>query len=262
MSSDLDFHLFCPKGALSDLVQGIWSVSCPAEADELHAWLHSDAASGLLINLGAPLGYDEQEVPAGVYLLPVNKQTTRVTLPPGAQAVGVRFLPGAGRAWMMERFAFEQGREAITPLTSHAELMALAASLRECRGHRQRLSLTYRWLRANQTLNQPLPRVINEVLQALDRPDADMTAFDNGAMSQRQIERYFRRYLEMTPKYYQRLMRAKQTLLALKLSPLAPLADIALALGFADQAHMTRELKQLIKITPKRYRQCLTQDAG
>lgn len=78
MTSDLDFHLFCPKGALSDLVQGIWSVSRPAEADELHAWLHSDAASGLLINLGAPLGYDEQEVPAGVYLLPVKDRKSVV----------------------------------------------------------------------------------------------------------------------------------------------------------------------------------------
>jgi AraC-like DNA-binding protein len=50
-------------------------------------------------------------------------------------------------------------------------------------------------------------------------------------------------------------LRVKSTLNFIKFNPEVGLADIALSKGFSDQAHMTREFKQIAKITPKQYSQ-------
>ena len=79
-------------------------------------------------------------------------------------------------------------------------------------------------------------------------------------LSQRQIERQFQQWLDMTPKYYQRISRVKSALKILKLQPTTELADLALTIGFSDQAHMTREFKYIAKITPKQYTQQVKND--
>jgi AraC-like DNA-binding protein len=65
------------------------------------------------------------------------------------------------------------------------------------------------------------------------------------------LHRVFRRQTGMPPHAYQtqvRVNRAKQLLLRGW-----PLAEVALATGFADQSHLTRHFRRLVGVTPGRY---------
>ena len=63
----------------------------------------------------------------------------------------------------------------------------------------------------------------------------------------------FRRVFGVTVASYIRRLRIEQACRALRESN-APLADVALAAGFADQSHFGRTFKRLMRMTPSQYR--------
>lgn len=72
--------------------------------------------------------------------------------------------------------------------------------------------------------------------------------------SVRTIDRYFRAIYGYGPKWYGRLLRFHRALQWLERSPTHALADIAVACGFYDQPHLTREFSDLAAISPYAYR--------
>jgi len=67
--------------------------------------------------------------------------------------------------------------------------------------------------------------------------------------SQRTVQRHFRRTLGISPKALQQILRAREAVALLERG--RPILDVALDLGFADQAHLTRSLRALIGRTPR-----------
>lgn len=60
----------------------------------------------------------------------------------------------------------------------------------------------------------------------------------------------FRRIVGVGPKYYERICRFNRSIEAIRGASAAPLASIAREFGFADQAHLTREVNHFADITP------------
>jgi len=79
----------------------------------------------------------------------------------------------------------------------------------------------------------------------------------NIGLSQRQLERQCQKWLGITAKHYQRIIRVNDTRSSLKQDPDINLATLALEQGFTDQAHMTREFKNIAKITQKKFTKLL-----
>jgi AraC-like DNA-binding protein len=75
----------------------------------------------------------------------------------------------------------------------------------------------------------------------------------NCNLSLRAFERRFQATFQLTPHNYLRRMRVRLASHALVYSA-APLAQIAVEHGFADQSHFTREFSQEISMTPGTYR--------
>jgi AraC-like DNA-binding protein len=71
--------------------------------------------------------------------------------------------------------------------------------------------------------------------------------------SERQIERRFLRETGLSPKRYSRILRLQRTLSHLDHPRRGSLTELAYALGYADQAHLNRDFKQLTGITPGQY---------
>jgi AraC-like DNA-binding protein len=70
-------------------------------------------------------------------------------------------------------------------------------------------------------------------------------------VSRRQLERDFGRWLGTSPRHLARVARLQGV--SRRAQAGAGLADIAADLGFADQAHLSRTVKQLTGLTPRRF---------
>lgn len=64
----------------------------------------------------------------------------------------------------------------------------------------------------------------------------------------------FKQAIGVSPKRYARLMRFQKLLAALRACPEGRLTDLALSMGYSDQAHMNREFREFAGVTPMQYR--------
>lgn len=69
----------------------------------------------------------------------------------------------------------------------------------------------------------------------------------------RTMHRQFVAACGYSPKHFQRIMRIQEAIRLANQSPLKRLADLAIAAGFADQPHMTREFRHITGFTPSSY---------
>ena len=69
------------------------------------------------------------------------------------------------------------------------------------------------------------------------------------AMSERTMQRHFLRTTGLTYKHFTLVQRAQKAVAMLQMG--RPAVDVALALGFSDQAHMINSLKAIMGQTPK-----------
>ena len=259
MAEHLDFKLFQPKGRLATIVQGVWSTSvAPHSPDNIKRWLHSDACSGFLFNLGGTIQLNDTPFSIGGVMQPVSKQAQTITLPPGAEVVGIRFHPAMSFAILGK--IYQQATSIQHIENNTLPLTELADQLNKAQGHYARIVMFYRWLDNILDVIDNIPAPLTSALQALAAKKSPGELSSHIPLSQRQIERQFQKWLDMTPKYYQRISRVKNTLKILKLNPQTDLADLALSKGFSDQAHMTREFNHIARITPKQYSQQVTYD--
>jgi AraC-like DNA-binding protein len=123
--------------------------------------------------------------------------------------------------------------------TLDAKLHAFAAWL-EARVTTQR-RLTSAALRAGRAAM----RVCDEPTVAID------TLADEQHVSRRQLERDFGQWLGTSPRHLAQVARVQAV--SRKAQSGASLADIAADVGFADQAHMSRVVRQLTGLTPQRF---------
>lgn len=76
---------------------------------------------------------------------------------------------------------------------------------------------------------------------------------DAVGLSLRSLERLVREYVGLTPKWLIGRHRMQEAAQLLATSDPPPLAELAATLGFADQAHFTRQFRAVIGETPRRY---------
>lgn len=77
------------------------------------------------------------------------------------------------------------------------------------------------------------------------------TLADEQHVSRRQLERDFRHWLGTSPRHLSQVARLQGV--SRRAGSGASLADIAAEVGFADQAHMSRVVRQLTGLTPRRF---------
>lgn len=118
----------------------------------------------------------------------------------------------------------------------------------------------YRWLGGTGG-RQPAKRFSHAdtcwMRDALLRTDPGKAARAYG-LSLRQVERRFIRQFGLSPKAYQRLARTALLITRLGLGPeAARLAELATDLGYADQSHLSRDMKLFTGVQPGRLRTLL-----
>ncbi|HEV7690019.1 MAG TPA: helix-turn-helix domain-containing protein [Hyphomonadaceae bacterium] len=180
--------------------------------------------------------------------------TRRIKLSAGIAITGIRLRPGACRAVLgCPASAIVNGSVLLSDLASDAvqlhQRLMLAHTLKA------RLSVLEDWVRA------ALDRVTDKdraVIQACRMLGADpRIAIDEVARrldwNARTIHRQFLAACGYSPKHFQRIMRIQSVLQAANGAPSRRLSELAAAAGYADQAHMTRDFRDITGFTPAAY---------
>lgn len=175
-----------------------------------------------------------------------DTQPRIVTLAPGSRVVGVRLRPATAGAVMglpaSELCDTSQDAADVLGWDVTAALLEALASGEDPH------ALLFRAIELR-GVREPDPLVFAAAL-ALGRPRARVgsVAAELG-VSARQLQRRVSDAVGYGPKMLQRVLRFRRLQ---ALAP-APLAELALDAGYADQAHMTAEVTQLAGLSPVRF---------
>lgn len=233
-----------PPPALAGRLVCLWTQAIDGAAGQAH--LHGVLPDGCadIVWIG-----DRPPIVAG----PATRRVV-VSLPAGTRVHGVRFQPGCAGAFL--GVPMDELRDREIPL---AELWGgAAARLTETLFRRDGQENRQRAL-ADALLTRPDPLIVRDpVIEAATRwlsrhPGgrvADLAALLD--LSERQLHRRFAAAVGYPPKTFQRIMRLHRLLMAFSGRP--DLAELAVAAGYADQAHMCREVRALSDATPSALR--------
>jgi AraC-like DNA-binding protein len=86
------------------------------------------------------------------------------------------------------------------------------------------------------------------------RPSGIQGLADRLGLARRQLERCFKAQEGVSPVAFRQLARFQRTARKLRLEPTLALAQAGADFGFADQAHMTREFRAIVRQTPEQLR--------
>jgi AraC-like DNA-binding protein len=167
--------------------------------------------------------------------------------------VGVRFRPAMARALLDVEPAACRDRE-IRAAIIDRRFAALENELQDCASPETALAKLRRWVDARLAAcgGRVAPVRVQEAIALLARGSgASHVAKVAHAvgMTERSLRRELTLWSGLAPKSLGRILRMQRALAAIRAGR-APLALIALDTGYADQAHMTRELKALTGFTP------------
>ena len=169
-----------------------------------------------------------------------------VALNPGTRIVGVRLRPGAaGAVFGLPASELRDTAPDAADVLGGDRADALLESL--LAGTDPHASL----LAAACAPGRPDPDpLVRTAVTALDRPQARVAAVAAElGLSARQLQRRVADAVGYGPKMLARVLRFRR----LQSLPPAPLVELALEAGYADQAHMTAEVTELAGIPPVRF---------
>lgn len=259
----LGFQRYQPCALLQPYVSCYWQIFRPAGAESQSTeFMHPEGGTGIVFNFGAPMHLDGWQHRAQCLITGPTKQSTKLELSGRVDALGIRFWPGAGRAFLKSPLSELLGQhltpgdlslallsdelaERLALLPTAPERIALletrllqylAANESQVQAAEPRMQYALRWIAAQKGQGE-----IRNLLTEMD-------------ISQRQLERLFQQNVGMSPKNYSILQRTGFARELLKHDTAAPLTDIGYQAGFYDQAHFIREFKHVIGITPGQFR--------
>ncbi len=227
-----------PPPALADHLVCLW-VQTIGEAPLAQRVLPDACADIVLIGEAPP-------IVAGPATRPVI-----VPLPPGATLIGARLRPGAASAWLRTPADGLRDRDVALRDVWGPAADALWEQVATRAGAAERLAAMSRVLAAHRDAAWPADRLVDAGIAWLARhPAGRQSALARALdLGERQLRRRFIAAVGYGPKTLQRILRLQALLHRARGAP--GLAALAADLGYADQAHMTREVRALAGLAPR-----------
>jgi len=108
-------------------------------------------------------------------------------------------------------------------------------------------------LRANTEPSTDFLNTFQDLLSSASRSDDLSLTAKRHQISCRTMRRHFHQYLGLGPKQMERVLRAQGTMRHLIKSPTNSLSALSHDHGYSDQSHLTREFRDIVGLSPKRF---------
>jgi AraC-like DNA-binding protein len=209
--------------------------------------------------LGDPcvhLVFEEGQSQPGSRLVGVWTRLWRRTLDGRGSVRGVKLRAGAVRAFVDRPARVLANR--ITPLQSvFPEADQIARAVLAPEDDSEAFAAFETWLRAIRLHgDEPAISLAVEIVDRIGR-DTEITTVDRLAsltgLGVRALQRLFGDHVGATPKWVIRRNRLQEVALRLERGASVALADLAVELGYSDQAHLTRDFKLATGKTPREF---------
>jgi AraC-like DNA-binding protein len=238
-----ELRRFPPQGRLAPWLEGYWQVSWNLAADEEHVQSNISHAS---VNIAFEAD--------GTWLYGVPDRLFTRRLSGSGSVLGIKFLPGGFFPFAREdlsrlrgvRVPLTEHWDGINPLL-HEELLAEPDPAR-------RIAL------ASALLAARLPAGPARATETARRMEADPAAYTVAraaaelGLGARALEKLFRAEVGISPKEVIRRFRLQSAADRLAREPSLACGDLALELGYADQAHFIKDFKSVVGRPPQAYR--------
>lgn len=250
------FERRLPSPALAQYVQNIWWLTIDNWQQQTSHYLYADGGSGVIFNLAAPVRVNGAVIRQSALASGPVMHSTQLQFGPQVELVGIRFQPGMGQAFLgmgLDELMFE---DAVPGLS----LALLAEQLSECPDRNAQYRLIEQTLldRLHRSAFKPGP--VHALLHQINKAAGAVpvvTLLAGVPLSQRQLERQFKRLVGVSPKQYSRIQRVGRARWQLKQSESVSLLDVAYSSGYFDQAHFIHDFKAVLGMTPGQYLNCL-----
>nr|MDC2855334.1 AraC family transcriptional regulator [Ningiella sp. W23] len=170
--------------------------------------MYSDAGSGIIFNLVGDVMIGNETLPEGVIMLGINKQTENIVMQSGAQLSGIRFHPAICYGVLGQHY--DKPTLLLPEEGQLYNLYGVYNDLRVQKDIERRIETLHRWADKNLDFTKVIPDPLKKALMHIDQDETPGQLSASIDLSQRQIERIFKLWLEMTPKHYQRILRVKK----------------------------------------------------
>jgi AraC-like DNA-binding protein len=250
-----------PSAALRPLVKQLWVSNTDGRPSGAHEHVLPTGAMHLVFRLSGPrlrifrnaddrqgIAFNEPVVGGtrtGYYIKDVSVPVV---------SMGAQLRPGAAQSLFGVSAA--ELAERHMPLSDLWGMHAEGAweQLRQASTAQQQLSTLNRLLEARLPRVRGLHPAIAQALGAFEHGGRIEEFVRASQYSHRGFIALFRQATGVSPKRYSRLMRFQHLLRILNDATAAPLSELALSVGYSDQAHMNREFREFAGITPLQYR--------
>lgn len=135
------------------------------------------------------------------------------------------------------------------------DVLALHEELLECDTPQDKFTLAEQWLSSKYNEHKKAPEELHNVIQKLQTEPASnlqdiIKEFPN---TQKHLIDLFKKYVGLTPKYYQRILRFNDILQRIQHKEKLSWADITYTCGFSDQSHFIKEFKHFSGFNPSEF---------
>jgi AraC-like DNA-binding protein len=234
-----------PQAELKELVVCMWTLEVHVDGGDTPHRQHvlPDGCSDII------WANDARPIVIGPMTRPALSTMARATT-----LVGVRFRPdAAARVLGVPANELADRKVALDDLWTRDVVSIASERLWEQRTTAGRIGVVQSLLASRRAQLAPPDRSIQHAIAQVvaDRPGGDIRGLARQlGISERQLRRRFLAASGYSPKMFQRIVRFQKLLALAKRHPAARLGDAAHVAGYADQAHMTREVREFAGVTP------------
>lgn len=260
----MNFHKHQPSEALSPIIDKFWTLT--SENDTVYSSRsYPDGCTTVMFNFGDPvyLTINNREIVQKPFTAAVYGNISKYfgfKIGGRVDILGMNFKP-AGIFPFVKIPLFEL-TDCFTAVSDTSDVFdnRLLDSLAECRHHTQRIMILENFLTdthpAQRLRELPAAYFVNRIMQMNGNLSIDQITRQTGT-SQRQLERYFRRQVGISPKKLCQVLRFRHVQEFLKSPQKSSLLSLAYENGYFDHAHLTKDFKQLAGVTPSYFSQHL-----
>ncbi|MFK8016558.1 MAG: helix-turn-helix domain-containing protein [Gammaproteobacteria bacterium] len=167
----------------------------------------------------------------------------------------VQFKPGGAFAFLHQPMDKLADRVVSGKEFADKELFSTREKLLSAATSKEKFDVADRWLMDNYDASCLPPKPLLDVVETLDaQPTCKLNdliqTFDG---SQKHLIAQFKKYIGVTPKQYQRIVRFNGIFMEMQGDQFLSWSDIAYRCGYSDQSHFIREFKRFSGFVPEAF---------